>query len=213
MARSVLTFDELNRLDFEGRRSEEYEEYFSGMGLTKEQERQRIELAESFEKELIPVFAYLNIMRIYGMLDEDDASKKFSDAFLLAVATVIAIDSEFEQLADDYGKVVGKATVEHPDDPWYFSWDRIIFDSENESETTWNKIDYDDAVMKGKTHKQWISMRDKRVRETHSKVDAVTKRIYEPFLVGESLMMYPKDTSMGADASEIVNCRCIAKYF
>lgn len=213
MARSELTFDELNRLDFEGRRSEDYEEYFSGMGLTDEQMRQRIELAESFEKELIPVFAYLNIMRIYGMLDEDDASKKFSDAFLLAVATVVAIDSEFQELADDYGKVVGKATAEHPDDPWYFSRDRIIFDSENESETVWSKIDYDDAVMQGKTHKQWISMRDKRVRETHSKVDAVTKRIYEPFLVGESLMMYPKDTSMGADASEIVNCRCIAQYF
>lgn len=210
---SVLSFDELNRLDFEGRRSEDYEEYFSDMGLTKKQMQQRIELAQAFEEELMPVFVYLNIMRLYGMLDEDDASERFTNAFLLAVATMLVVDSEFEDLADDYGKTVAKSTMAHPDDPWYFSLDRAKFDSENESETVWNKQDFDDAVIKGKTHKEWVSMRDKKVRETHSKVDSVTKKIYEPFLVGESLLMYPKDTSMGADASEIVNCRCIAKYY
>ena len=70
---SVLTFDELNRLDYEGRRSEDYEEYFSGMGLTKQQIGERIELAKNFEKELMPVLIYLNTLREYGLIDEEDA--------------------------------------------------------------------------------------------------------------------------------------------
>lgn len=32
------------------------------------------------------------------------------------------------------------------------------------------------------------------------------------FHVGDSWMMFPKDTSLGADAKEIINCRCSITY-
>lgn len=55
-------------------------------------------------------------------------------------------------------------------------------------------------------------MKDQRVRKTHREVDGETIPIDEVFLVGESLMRFPKDTSLGASAEEIVNCRCVVKY-
>ncbi len=210
---SALTFDELNRLDYEGRRSEDYEEYFSGMGLTKQQIGERIELAKNFEKELMPVLIYLNTLREYSLIDEEDAANRFNDAFISAVGTAITIDSRVQELADDFSSEVAKSTVSHKEDPYYFSLDRAMFMSENESETSYNYKEFDDAVMSGKQYKEWVDMKDKYVRDTHEAVGGTIKKINEPFLVGDSLMMYPKDTSYDADASEIVNCRCIAKYF
>lgn len=58
-----------------------------------------------------------------------------------------------------------------------------------------------------------MDIRDKKERETHLRVGRTIKPIEEPFVVGESLMQYPKDTSLGADSSEIVNCRCTIRYF
>lgn len=36
--------------------------------------------------------------------------------------------------------------------------------------------------------------------------------IFEPFEVGNSLMMFPKDHSLGAQVKEIAGCRCSLKY-
>ena len=60
--------------------------------------------------------------------------------------------------------------------------------------------------------KQWGTMRDGRVRQTHQEVDGVEIAEHEAFLVGASLMMYPGDDSLGADIEEIINCRCSVKY-
>jgi len=35
----------------------------------------------------------------------------------------------------------------------------------------------------------------------------------EPYLVGGSKMMFPSDTSLGARAKEVVNCRCVSIPF
>lgn len=36
--------------------------------------------------------------------------------------------------------------------------------------------------------------------------------VVDIFLVGTSMMMFPKDDSLGASAKEIINCRCSVKY-
>ena len=56
-------------------------------------------------------------------------------------------------------------------------------------------------------------MRDRHVRHTHQLVEGKTIGINDVFLVGDSEMFYPKDTTFGASAREIVNCRCSIKYF
>jgi hypothetical protein len=75
-----------------------------------------------------------------------------------------------------------------------------------------NHQDFMDAIAAGFTLKKWVDIRDKRERKDHREVGGTIKPITEPFLVGDSVMDYPKDTSYGASASQIVNCRCSIKY-
>jgi uncharacterized protein with gpF-like domain len=56
--------------------------------------------------------------------------------------------------------------------------------------------------------KTWWSVGDKLVRPTHVEAHGLTIPFDQPFEVGGYLMMYPGDSSMGAGAEEITNCRC-----
>lgn len=56
--------------------------------------------------------------------------------------------------------------------------------------------------------KQWCTSGLSNVRDSHAAVDGVTVDENEPFKLPGGLLMYPHDTSLGADASEIINCAC-----
>jgi len=58
--------------------------------------------------------------------------------------------------------------------------------------------------------KQWIAVLDDRTRPDHAAADMQIKEMNEPFEVGESLLMYPADSSLGAPLSQTINCRCIS---
>jgi hypothetical protein len=76
-----------------------------------------------------------------------------------------------------------------------------------------NHAEYAQAVGSGKTKKQWIDMKDSRERATHLVVGGTVLPIGDYFVVGDSLMLYPKDDSAGAGLEEICGCRCTIKYF
>ncbi len=81
----------------------------------------------------------------------------------------------------------------------------------NEANWKWNNEEFFDAKETKKT-KTWHTALDEKVRMTHIAIEGVTIPINEPFHVGNSLMMMPLDTSLGASADEIVNCRCSVEY-
>lgn len=56
--------------------------------------------------------------------------------------------------------------------------------------------------------KQWCTSGMVNTRDTHLAVDGTVVDQEEPFRVGDSLLMYPHDTGLGASASEIINCAC-----
>ena len=60
--------------------------------------------------------------------------------------------------------------------------------------------------------KSWLSTPDARTRQTHSMANGQEVGINEPYYVGGSALMFPGDSSLGADAGEIVNCRCTETY-
>lgn len=66
-----------------------------------------------------------------------------------------------------------------------------------------------------KATKVWRTIGDKLVRTTpfnHVSADHQEKKITEPFEVSGQLLMNPADTSLGASAGNVINCRCSAIY-
>ena len=62
--------------------------------------------------------------------------------------------------------------------------------------------------------KRWVATTDTRTREDHLAMDGVEVPNDEPFVLPDgSEMMFPADVSMGADVSQIVNCRCTMILF
>lgn len=56
--------------------------------------------------------------------------------------------------------------------------------------------------------KQWCISGLGNTRASHELMDGVIVDEDEPFSLPGGMMMYPHDTSMGADAGEIINCAC-----
>ena len=70
-----------------------------------------------------------------------------------------------------------------------------------------------EAEKNGFTKKQWRTMRDKRVRESHSGMEGKIIELYDVFNVHGYKMLFPCDTETdNPDPSEIVGCRCSLKY-
>lgn len=61
--------------------------------------------------------------------------------------------------------------------------------------------------------KEWNAILDSRTRETHAAADGQVVGLMEYFQIGDSLLMFPGDTSKNPDMKEIYNCRCVAQYY
>ena len=153
-------------------------------------------------------------MRQYGEeIDWTAIVSRFDAGYREAVGNFLNIDDYMDAHIRTFSYDVTDSTQSHLDDPYYYSLDRAMFMSEEESSGGFAHDDFIQAVLSGKTRKKWMDIRDKRERETHRRVGGTVKPIMEPFAVGDSLLYYPKDTSLGAEPKEIISCRCTALYF
>jgi hypothetical protein len=59
--------------------------------------------------------------------------------------------------------------------------------------------------------KKWISAEDERTRASHSAANDQQADVFGFFNVGGYQMAHPTDSSQGAPASEIINCRCAVR--
>lgn len=68
------------------------------------------------------------------------------------------------------------------------------------------------AVKQTDIQRVWDTAGDNRVREMHREMDGQSVGLDEPFQTPDGqFLMFPGDSSLGADASEIINCRCRVK--
>ena len=209
----VRDYDELNGLVGMSR-SEDYEDYFGVMDLPDAGKEKRIELAERLGDNFLLVLAFLFTMQQYQSINWQTVRTRFEGAYRDALTNIIIIDEYLDSYIRQFSYDVAESTQNHVDEPYYYSLDRSMVMAENESNTVWNYSDFQSAIQSGYTRKQWIDIRDRRERESHRRVGGTVKPINEPFVVGNSFMMFPKDKStFGADSSEIVNCRCSIRYF
>jgi len=213
-----LSFDELNKLyeaeHEDNLRSMPFEQYFGEMELSREQKDRRIETAREIQS-----FMRLAIMELYyelheGEYGEYDPSNTIREGYSSLLNRLnIPLTAFFAAMhVESVASEIPLSTMMYPDDPYFFSKDRVALIAENEANSIWNDSEHQDAIMSGKTRKTWDAIIDKVTRDTHRDINGVTIPIDEPFQVGDSLMMYPKDESMGAGPEEIVNCRCSVSY-
>ena len=188
----------------------DYEEYFGDMDLSDEEKEKRIALAKQFEVLFLyfflayskqqPVDFIQMIQEKYITIALEFLSLKFAPAYIEGYA---------RQMSEDIVRV----TAEHNGEEFYTSTERGMLISANEANTLGNYGQQIQAIKDGKLYKTWVTEKDRKVRHTHRAIDEKKISIFEPFVVGNSLMMFPKDMeTYGADMREIANCRCVVKY-
>lgn len=216
---AMLKIDELNvNRKSSVKRAIPYRTYFGEMDLTEEEKDKRIELAKVIEQVFLFLFTVLAVEKaVENEIDAEYYNDMVFRRFVLAVSEQgYDITPELEQYIKEMSKAIVEETVKpangKTNDPYLTSEDRAMFIAENESNAIRNYLQLEEAIKKGYRRKRWITKHDRKVRHTHELADGETIGIYDMFEIGDSLMMFPKDNMQGADAKEIVNCRCVCKY-
>lgn len=207
----AMKFDELNTL--KGNRSMPYDKYFGEMELTDEQIEDRIKTAEEIGDLMIFLFALIITMLESDSLDRDYIVLTATEGYMGIIRAYMGIDKYLDDYIREFSTTFLSTTLDNINDAWYFSRDRAMFIAENESNNVFSHNEYEQAVKEGKTKKEWITMRDARVRHTHAVVDGRIIGMTEQFVVGDSLMDFPRDTAYSPSAKEVIACRCSIKYY
>ena len=228
---TILDYDELNRV-------ESYREYFGKMLISPEQMRSRIELAEEIEDVMLFVFAYWLIAEEAEISIEEikqDAKEKLTSVVARHTKLDPYLEKHINDVINEVVDVTEKRAKRNQDDldeeqevldefmkesedgekkpkDYWTSRERAQLISENEANAFDNYKEYQEAKAEGKTRKTWLTELDDRVRLTHTLAEGQTVDIDGLFLVGDSLMRFPKDTEYDASPQETVGCRCVCKY-
>lgn len=181
--------------------------------LTKEEKEKRKKFAYDMENILLFIFALFLTMRDYNYINEEYIKAQLQSRYLELVGKYgVDIDFDVSEYIKQFSQDTVDATLRNGDTPYFTSDDRAVLIAENESQNTFNRQDYIDAIKAGKTRKQWVDIGDKRERKTHREVGGTVIPIEDYFLVGDSILLYPHDYSMNPEAKETVNCRCSIRY-
>lgn len=190
-----------------------YEQYFGEMEITDNQKNKRIQVAEEIEDIMFFLYELVSLMTDYRYIFPEFIKQKVYEKYINVLEKHGNPDKYIEEYAKEFSDMVVDTTIKHTGEEFYRSEDRAMLVAENEANSAINYFEYKEAVTGGKTRKQWITQRDDRVRDTHKEVNGETIPIDNAFIVGDSLMAFPKDTSYGASINEIAGCRCTIKYF
>ena len=218
-----LDFDELNKLDSKPKKrrypqSIPYKEFFGEMYISVEQMNMRIDLARDIESVMLYLFAYWILKAEVDIdLTEEEIKDKVRKELTAIVAGHIDIDSYLEEhiaaVIDEVWHTMDEHLAEIEEDGedienYWTSDDRAKLIAENEANSIGEYDKFRKAQKQGKTRKIWVTEPDDKVRLTHTLVAEKTIDIDGLFLVGESLMRFPKDCKYDPDPHETINCRC-----
>ncbi len=185
------------------------EKYFGEMPLTDEQKKKRIDMCEDFEVFLLYI---IELGEELDRMQLDILIGQLQMGFIeIANKHLDMTEAIIERINED-AMYIAETTKKNLDVPFFTSPDRARLVAENETQSLFNLSEFDRAKEQGFKFKEWLAMLDEKTRETHAMADGQKVDIDTPFIVGNSLMMFPTDTSLGAPPEEIINCRCIMRY-
>lgn len=185
------------------------EQYFGEMPLNDEEKKKRIDMCEDFE---IFLFYILELGEELDHMALEILISRLRIGFIEITGNYMELTDNVVERINEDALYIAETTKNNLDIPFFTSPDRARLVAENETQSLCNLSEFDRAKEQGFKYKEWLAMLDERTRETHAMADGQKVDIDTPFIVGDSLMMFPTDTSLGATPQEIINCRCIMKY-
>lgn len=192
------------------------EDYFEEMELTEEEKEQRKKFAYEMEDILLFIFALFSVMRQYDYINKQYIIGQLRSRYSDVVLQYMDIDKAVDDYIQRFSEEIVDTTLKYPDEEYYLSSDRATLVGVNEVNSILGYRQLQEAKGKGYTRKTWITEGDEKVRKTHREVDMQEIPLFEYFLVGNSLMLYPHDNvseyGRYAEAKEIINCRCSISY-
>lgn len=224
----IQKFDELNTISKysekkTSRRKIPINEYFENMNISSEQKEKRIRLANLLLADVLFLFALSK-----RNSDKEYLSKSLQNRYTDSVKHIVQMDKKMKRYIRKVCDSIVNTTLSNnsnvagdmesdgenisSENDYTTSIERATSIAENEANAILNNDEYKNAVKHGFIKKRWISFGDESVRTDHADVDGEVVDIDKPFHVGDCLMMYPKDDSLGAGLEEIVNCRCSVEY-
>lgn len=200
--------------------------FFAEMELSEAEKKRREDLANDLLILFLLFFAEIEAEKTIQNKTKPDVNieyfknmlyRQYSDnveTFIVLVAALLGrkkISDEMSDSIKERTSYIVDTTLKF-DDEFYTSKDRAVMLACNEANYVGNTTDYDIAKYQGYRHKQWLTMKDEKVRIAHALVDGQTVGIDEYFKVGGYEMLYPMDTSRGATPDMTQNCRCVCEY-
>lgn len=186
--------------------------YFDPMKITDKQKKERIEAAEELFDAILLFFMWCD--NAPERVQEEATQRSFENMYKEVLFQYAEPDDYLDAYVTLFIPQLIKVTLDHKGEDYFTSVERAANVAANESNFVHGHSDYQDAILLGYTKKQWRSEKDSRVRPTHREIDDTVLPIDQPFLVGDSLMLYPKDQyTYNANPEEIINCRCSCRYF
>ena len=211
------SIDELNNLQTE-QDKQKIRDYFEEMELEPEEIEKRINTANGINNLYLMLFLLMSATVAVGDSVIDD-NNYWTDYLIRGYNDVLTEngynveDPMISQRVDETITEVLNTTYEHIAQDYYLSHDRAVMIASNDTNAFANYEQHVEAIKAGYTRKRWLAMRDKKVRHTHVWADGQEVDVQKPFIVGGYEMLFPLDQSLGADAKEVVNCRCVCQYF
>lgn len=145
-----------------------------------------------------------------GRYYEETARKYLEEKEVLFIVLVAALLEDIVETTLEH--IQEGDTQDLSDNEYFLSDDRALDLAENGANIIADYGDYENAVENGYSKKQWLTMRDSKVRDTHVSMEGKTIPINDYFDVNGSKMRYPHDLSMNPDIAEVSNCRCVCHY-
>lgn len=191
---------------------EKIKDFFDGMEISQEEKEEREKYAEEIYFGILFILSLFSIMDEYQSVNIGNLKTQMQETIRSTIEKYMPIDRYLSNYIDSYVDDVIKTTIKNKGQAFNVSTNRAYILAVNQANDVMNYADFLRAVEAGKTKKTWVDVRDERERETHREVGGMTIGIEEAFPVGDTLMMFPRDTQFGATAEEIANCRCSLKY-
>lgn len=179
--------------------------------LTGPEIRERIEMTDRLEKQIKAILDW------YAEFDMDFVLwnllyNKFYVTYITIVREYAKNATYVELYSGEFAMNMMNSSRNHIGEEYIYSFERARNAARNEVNKVMNKKRHDDYLVTGNWQHQWITILDGKERDSHAMAAFQIQPINAPFIVGGYRMMHPGDTSLGAPAEEIINCRCMEKF-